>query len=113
MSSESATLDNGTAKPLNKVMAESEDIRARVRKINPKALEIMDEFDRQLAKLGGRRGVMVTTTEDMTPEEEEMAVFEGYLKEGYAEDIAAHKAKEFLALMNQSLEIMRRRRSAK
>ncbi|MHB8882139.1 MAG: hypothetical protein ACYC69_11605 [Thermodesulfovibrionales bacterium] len=93
-------------------MAEREDIRARVRKVNPKALEMMDEFDRQLTKLGCGRGVTVTTTEDMTSEEEEMAIFEGYLKEGYAEDIAAIKAKEFLALMNQSLEIIRSRRSA-
>jgi hypothetical protein len=38
---------------LNKGMAESEDIRARIRKINPQALEIFDEFDKQLAKLGG------------------------------------------------------------
>lgn len=93
-------------------MAESEDIRARVRNINPTALEIFDEFDKQLAKLGRGRGVTVTTTEDMSPEEVEMAIFEGYLKEGYDEDMAAQKAKEFLALMNQSLEIMRRRRSA-
>lgn len=93
-------------------MAESEDIRARVAKINPKALEILDEFDRQLAKLDGRRGVTVTTTQDMTPEEEEMAVFEGYLKEGYTEDKAAKKAKEFLALMNQSLEIILQQRSS-
>jgi hypothetical protein len=93
-------------------MAESEDIRARVRNINPTALEIFDVFDKQLAKLGGGRGVTVTTTEDMSPEEVEMAIFEGYLKEGYDKDMAAQKAKEFLALMNQSLEIIRRRRSA-
>jgi hypothetical protein len=94
----------------NRGMAKSEDVRARVRKINPQALEIFDEVDKQLAKLGGGGGVTVTTTEDMTPEEEEMALFEGYLKEGYAEDIAARKAREFLTLMNQSLEIIRQRR---
>ena len=93
-------------------MAESEDIRARVSKINPKALEIFDELDRQMAKLGDRGGVTVTTTEDMTPEEEEMAIFEGFLKEGYAADVAASKAKEFLTILHQSLEIIRKRRSS-
>lgn len=37
----------------------------------------------------------------MTPEEEEMELFAGYLKEGYSEDIAAQKAKETLALMER------------
>lgn len=40
----------------------------------------------------------VKLTEDMTPEEQEMALFESYLKEGYSEEAAAKKAKETLAL---------------
>ena len=93
-------------------MAQSEDIRARIHKINPKAFEIMDEMDRQIAKLGGG-GASVTTTEDMTPAEEEMAVFAGYLREGYPEEVAANKAKEFLKLVDQSVALLRLQRNAK
>jgi len=78
-----------------------EDIRDRVRRINPEALKIMDMVDEEARKLGCS-GVSVVTTEDMTEEEEEMALFEGYLKEGYSEDIAAKKAKEAMALIERA-----------
>lgn len=94
-------------------MANREDIRARVRKLNPRALAVMDELDRQLAKLGGGSGVTVTTTEDMTPEEEEMTLFEGFLKEGYPEEIAARKAKEWLIMIQKCTEHFRRQREKK
>jgi hypothetical protein len=94
-------------------MAKKEDIRDRVRKVNPRALEIFDELDRQLLKRGGGSGVIVTTTEDMGPEEQEMALFEGFLKEGYTEEVAAQKAREFLLLIEQSFEEMRRMRRNK
>ncbi|MBU4491037.1 MAG: hypothetical protein KKD69_01060 [Euryarchaeota archaeon] len=69
-------------------MAERDDIRKRIKKINPKALELIDKIDVILNKSGGCTGVVVTTTEDMTPEEEEMGLFEGFLKEGYSPDVA-------------------------
>jgi hypothetical protein len=37
----------------------------------------------------------------MTSEKEEMALFEGFLKEGYPPDIAARKAKEWKIKMEQ------------
>lgn len=46
-------------------MANREDIRDRIRRINPLALELMDERDRRLLK-SGFRGAMVNTTSDMT-----------------------------------------------
>jgi hypothetical protein len=86
-------------------MAHKDDIRKRVEKLNPKALALMDEIDAMINKSAGKSerssGVTVTTTEDMTPEEEEMELFAGFLKEGYPEDEAAKKAKEWLTLMDR------------
>ncbi len=81
-------------------MAEREDIRDRIRRINPKALEIMDIFDEEYRKAGGT-GVTVDTTEDMTEEEKEMALFEGFIKEGYPPDIADRQAKEWRIRMER------------
>jgi len=82
-------------------MAQREDIRDRTRRINPEALKIMDMVNEEARKLGGA-GVTVIVTEGMTEEEEEMALFEGYLKEGYSEDIAAKKAKEAMAFLERA-----------
>jgi hypothetical protein len=76
-------------------MADRENIRDRIRRINPKALEVMDILDKECRKLGCT-GATVTVTEDMTSEEEEMALFEGFLKEGYPPDIAKEKTALFL-----------------
>ena len=82
-------------------MAYKDDIRKRIKKQNPQALELMDKIDAALNEAGGCSGAVVTTTEDMTPEEEELELFAGFLKEEYPEDIAARKAKEWFALMKQ------------
>lgn len=78
-------------------MAEKENIRYRIRRLNPHALIIMDELDKQLLK-SGYRGAIVNTTEDMTREEHELALLEGFLKEGYTEKEAAEKASEWASL---------------
>jgi hypothetical protein len=89
-------------------MGHKDDIRKRMKKLNPKALALMDKMDAMINKSAGKSerssGVVVTTTEDMTPEEEEMELFAGFLKEGYPEDEAAKKAKEWLALMKQMFD---------
>lgn len=84
-------------------MAHRDDIRKRIKKLNPQLLEFMDKMDAALNEATGgySGGAVVTTTEDMTPEEEEMELFAGFLKEGYPEDIAAQKAKETLALIDR------------
>jgi hypothetical protein len=46
-------------------------------------------------------GVTVITTEDMTDEEKEMALFEGFLKEGCNQDDANRKAKEWVLLVKR------------
>jgi hypothetical protein len=56
-------------------MAEREDIKDRVRRINPQAEVILQEF-MQTA------GNIMVFTEDMTTEEKEMVVFESLIKEG-------------------------------
>lgn len=78
-------------------MAEKEDIRKRAMKSCPEALRLSDEIDRMLIAMGGS-GAIVTTTEDMTREEVEMALFAGFLKEGYSPEAAQQKAKEWAAL---------------
>jgi hypothetical protein len=90
------------AKTINGDMAEREDIRDRVRRINPQALRIMDMLDEQCRKTGCT-GASVTATEDMTPEETEMALLEGFLKEGYPPDTAAAKAREWKLRIEQLL----------
>lgn len=88
-----------------KNMAHRDDIRKRIKKLNPQALELMDKIDAMLNEAGGYTGgAVVTTTEDMTPEEEEMELFAGFLKEGYPEDIAAKKAKQWLAFMKEAFD---------
>ena len=79
-------------------MAERENIRAWIQKLNPRALFVLDELDRQFVKLGCR-GVDVTTTEDMSPEEQQMALYEGFLKEGLPYAEAEAKACEWLSLI--------------
>jgi hypothetical protein len=81
-------------------MAEREDIMAKVKKENPAVYDLMQKLEVEAIK-AGCTGAVVTVTEDMTPEEEEMALFEGFLKEGYPPDIADRKAKEWLAMMDR------------
>jgi hypothetical protein len=78
-------------------MAEREDIRKRSININPQAATAGEAIERVLAKHG--LICRARLTEDMTPQEEEMELFAGYLKEGYSENMAEKKAKEALALM--------------
>mgnify|MGYP001598529189 FL=1 len=79
-------------------MAQRKDIRENTRQIDPRMAAMVEAIEKAFRKHGLTPGV--TLTEDMTPEEEDMALFEGYLKGGYSEDIASKKAKERLALIN-------------
>ncbi len=69
------------------------------RRVNPQTLAAIDAFDKCLAVVG-IYGTSVITTEDMTPDEEAMAFFEGFLKEGYPPEKAEKKAVEWLFVMN-------------
>jgi hypothetical protein len=80
-------------------MAEREDIRLRSLKVSPQITAISEDIERVLIKHGLTGGVILT--EDMTIEEEEMALFEGYIKEGCSREEADKKAKESLALMRK------------
>jgi len=71
-------------------MGKRENIRDRIKQINPRALMVCDQIDSLM-----KGSVGVTITEDMTPEEEEMALYGGFLKEGYPPEIAEKKAKQW------------------
>ncbi len=75
-------------------MACKDNLKQRILKLNPKALSFLEELD----KLIPPGTVTVTTTEDMTEEEQEMELFAGFLKEGYPPDVAEKKAKEWLRI---------------
>ena len=77
---------------------EKMNIRNRIRILNPQALSVIDAVEDAYQKAGGR-GVSVDLTEDMTTEEEEMALFAGFLKEGHDTETASRKAKQWLALL--------------
>lgn len=80
-------------------MAEREKTREELRRTNPKALEIIDLSDKICLEIhkskGTKPGASVIVTEDMTREEEEMAIFEGYLKKGYSPEEADVLATSF------------------
>lgn len=80
----------------------------KIKRTNPQAYHILKVFDECLAELGGHGSVSVTTTDDMPEEEKEMALFEGFLKEGYPVEEAEKKAREWLAMVKR---ISGRRRS--
>lgn len=87
-----------------------EDIMEKIRRTNPEAYHIMRVVDECCAKVGARGGVVVTTTDDMTEKEEEMALFEGFLKEGYPVEVAEKKAKEWLRMIKEFAEQNERNR---
>ena len=68
---------------------------------SPRAYDIVKQLEETITSLAGP-GVNVITTEDMTREEKEMALFHGFLKEGYPQDVAERKAREWL-LLSESL----------
>jgi len=77
-------------------MAEKENLRDRIKLVNPYALGVTDLMKQNLRE-AGYKGPVVEVTEDMSREEKEMALFEGFLKEGCSSDEANRKAKEWLS----------------
>ena len=91
-------------------MAEKEDVIERIKRTNPAAYRGIKLFDDCLKEAGCPPGVTVTTTDDMTDEEKEMTLFEGFLKEGYNQEAAERKAKEWLSMMKHFSLSNRRKR---
>jgi hypothetical protein len=83
-------------------MAEKENIRDRVRRLNPKALALSDQIEAAM-RAHGFSGHVVDLTEDMTDEEQEMAIFEGLIKEGFSPQEAEVMAGERLNLLRKVL----------
>ncbi len=73
--------------------------------INPKAWEFLQEFDKVYEEITGEKPSGVIVTEDMTPEEEKMAILEYYLKQGMPLEKAEKETEEFYKKM-QKAELM-------
>ncbi len=76
-------------------MAQKRDSRVHQGGRDPQAQKIGEALTEELKRVGWR-GVIVETTPEMTMDEEEMALFEGFLREGYGEAEAAERAKRML-----------------
>lgn len=70
----------------------------RIKYETPQVYRAICDLQRIISSIGST-GATVITTEDMSEEEEEMALFEGFLKEGYPPQIAEKKAKEWVQKM--------------
>ena len=89
-------------------MAQRKDTRKRKQKVDPRLIALRDLLKSEMRK-SGYKGVIVDVTDDMTEEEQEMALFEGYLKEGHPPDVAEKKAKDMLAFAKLVEERLKRR----
>jgi hypothetical protein len=87
-------------------MAERENIKDRARRLNLGIQALNDRIDAALREQG-YEGNIVELTEDMTPEEEEMAIFAGLIKEGCSPEEAEVKAKEKLKLLRKVFNYQR------
>ncbi|RMG03550.1 MAG: hypothetical protein D6726_05405 [Nitrospirae bacterium] len=86
-------------------MANKENIKQRMMAINPKAWEFLQEFDRVYEEITGEKPYGVIVTEDMTPEEEKMAILEYYLRQGMPLEKAEKETEEFYKKI-QKAELM-------
>ena len=80
-------------------MANRDNVRVRITRMNPQALAIMDLVDRKVKELGGTYTISVTLTGDMTRDEQVMALIEKYVKEGATIAEAESKAESTLAFL--------------
>lgn len=86
-------------------MAYFDDVKKRLKRFNPEAAGIIEMVDEACAEVGAA-GAFVTIIEGMTDEEEEMAIFEAYLKEGWSPEVADVKAKEFHAKVKEAYRML-------
>ena len=81
-------------------MAERDNERTRIQKIDLRALAFMDLVDRKVREFGGDSSISVTLTEDKTREEQIMTLIGKYIKEGSTPDEAERKAENSLAFLD-------------
>ncbi len=87
-------------------MAYKENIKQRMMEINPKAWEFIQEFDRVYEEITGEKPSGVIVTEDMTPEEEKMAILEYYLRQGMPLEKAEKEAEEFYEKIQKAMRVL-------
>lgn len=81
-------------------MANQDNIRQRIKLKNPRAYELGEQLNK-LCVEAGSKGSHVWTDEEMNEDEIEMALFEGYIKEGNSIEEATTKAKNFHTTMRR------------
>ena len=80
-------------------MGERDTSLEHFRKREPEAFALMNSIENKAVRLGSK-GASVFVTDEMTPEEQEMALTEGFLKEGYSLEQSLEKASEWREAMD-------------
>jgi|GEM_PF-5419533 len=87
-------------------MAEKEDIRKRIKELNPEALPLIDKAN-ELLRLSGSTTVPVIILEGMTEEEQFMATLAAVLKEGFfSGDAALAEAEKRFDIYRKAMEAL-------
>ena len=84
--------------------AYKENIRMRIMKINPQAIEFLKRFEEKYREISGEPFNAAILTEDMTPEEEELVMIEYYMKRGASFEEAEKQAAITLSEFNSIIE---------
>lgn len=87
------------------LMAIKDDIRERIRKINPKALNVIDIIDKAMRESNCDYDGGITLTENMTEEERKMQYYEYFIKKGYqpkeAEELTKKNFERDMSMLKQ------------
>jgi len=83
--------------------AYKENIKMRIMKINPQAIEFLKRFEEKYKEISGEPFNAAILTEDMTPEEE-LVMIEYYMKRGASFEEAEKQAAITLSEFNSIIE---------
>ena len=83
--------------------AYKENIKMRIMKINPQAIEFLKRFEEKYREISGEPFNAAILTEDMTPEEE-LVMIEYYMKRGASFEEAEKQAAITLSEFNSIIE---------
>ena len=89
-------------------MAKKDDIYKRIERINPKALEFLEQVRGIFAEIGEDWNAVALGTIDMTFEEVKMTCFERNLRIGMSHEEAEKEAEKEAKLIFRGREILRK-----
>jgi len=84
--------------------AYKENIKMRIMKINPQAIEFLNILEEKYREISGEPLSAAILTEDMTPEEEELVMIEYYMKRGLSFEEAEKQAAITLSDFNSIIK---------